>query len=73
MEVLGHSHPSYHHNIPDLSSMNIGKLGRRGALMSDPCNGLRNMRCLIVELVYEAAEAMFKDVSDDIRVLEVNF
>ena len=71
--MLYNSHLLYQKDIPDLSSMNIGKLGRRGALMSDPCNGLRNMRCLIVELVYEAAEAMFKDVSDDIRVLEVNF
>ena len=39
VEVLQHSHPSYQHNIPDPSSMNIGKLGSIGALTSDTCNG----------------------------------
>ena len=40
-EVLKHSHSSYHHYIPDPSSMNICKLGSGGALTSDTCNGVR--------------------------------
>ena len=34
-EVLVHSHPSYQHDIPDPSSMNIGKLGSGGDLTLD--------------------------------------
>ena len=36
-------------------------------------NGVRKMRRLIVEQVREAAEALRKDDSDDIHVLEVDF
>ena len=70
-EVLKHSHPSYKHNIIDPSSMNIGKLGRSGALMSDTCNGSRIMRRLIFEQVHEVAEALRKDDYYDIRVLDI--
>ena len=41
--------------------------------MSDTCNGARKTRRLIVEQVHEAAEALHKDDSDDIRVLEVDY
>ena len=50
--------------------MDIFKLGSSGALTSDICNGMRNMRRLILEQVHEAAEALRKDDSNDIRVLE---
>ena len=61
VEVLEHSHPLYQHNIPELSSMDIGKFGSGGALTSDTCNGSRKMHCLIAEKVHEAAEALRKD------------
>ena len=70
--MLLHSHPSYQHNIPDPRSMNIGKLNSGDALTSDTCNGARKTRRLIVEQVYEATEALHKDDSDDIHVLEVD-
>ena len=63
-DLLGHSHPSYQNDIPDPSSMNIGKLGSGGDLMSDTCNGQIKTRRLIVEKVHEAAEALRKDDSD---------
>ena len=72
VEVLKHSHPSYQYYIPDPSSMNIGKLGSSGALMSDTCNGARKTRRLIVEKVHEDVEALRKDKYDGIRVLEVD-
>ena len=68
--MLEHSHPSYQHAIPDPRSMNIGKLGSGGALMLITCNGVRKMRRLIVEQVRDAAEALRKDDSDEIRDLE---
>ena len=70
--MLEHSHPSYQHDIPDPSSMSIGKLGSVGALTSDTCNGARNTSRLIVEQFHDTVEALRKDDYDDIRVLEVD-
>ena len=70
-EVLDNFNPLYQNDIPDPSSMNIGKLGRGSDLTSDTCNGERKNRCIIVEQVHEAAEALLKDDSNDIHVLEV--
>ena len=70
--MLEHSYPSYQHNIPDPISMNICKLGIRVDLKSDTCNGVRKTRRIVVEQVHEAAEALRKDESDYIRVLEVD-
>ena len=72
MEVLKHSHPSYQYYIPDPSSMNIGKLGSSGALMSDTCNGARKTRRLIVEQVHEDVEDLCKEKYDGIRVLDID-
>ena len=71
--MLEHSHPSYYHNIPYPSSMNIGKLGSDGALMSDTCNGARKTHHLIAEKVHEAAKYLRKDDSYEIRILEVDY
>ena len=49
VEVLEHSNPSYHNYIPYPRSINIGKLGSGGALMSDTCDGKRRMRLIIVD------------------------
>ena len=70
--MLYHSHPLYQHDIPDPSSMDIGKLGSRGALTSDTYNGARRTYSIIFEQVHETSEALHKDESDDIRVLEVD-
>ena len=70
---MEHSHPSYQHNIPYPSSINIGNLGSGGALTSDTCNGSRKTRRFIVEQVHEAEKDLRKDDSDDIRVLEVDY
>ena len=67
------SHLSYQKNIPYPSSINIGRLRSGGALMSDTCNGARKTRRLIVNQGNEAAEALRKDDSDYIHVLEVDF
>ena len=70
--MLEHSHPSYHHDIPDPSSISIGKSGRVGALTSDTCNGARKTSRLIVEQFHDTVEDLRKDDYDDIRVLEVD-
>ena len=69
-EVLEHLNPSYQTDISEPISMNIGKLGSGGDLTSYTCNGARKTRRLIVEQVHEYAEALCKDGSDDIRVLD---
>ena len=71
--MLKHSHPLYHHNIPDPSSMNIGKLGSGGALTSYTCNRARKTRCIIVETVHEAVGHLRKYESYDIHVLGVDY
>ena len=38
--------------------------------MPNTFNGSRKTRCLIFEKVHEAAEALHRDYSDDIHVLE---
>ena len=72
-EVLEHSNSSYQTNIPYPRSMNIVRLGRISALMSDTCNGERDTRRLIVEQVHEAVKYFLKNDSDDIHILEVDF
>ena len=67
--MLKHSHPSYQHNIPYLSSMNIGKLGSGVSLKSDICSVARKTRRLILKKVQESVKYLRKDDSDDIRVL----
>ena len=49
--------------------MKIGKLGSGVALTLDTCNWARKTVYLIVDQVHEAAEALRKDNSNDIRVL----
>ena len=71
-EELEHSHPSYQHDILEPKYMNIGKLESYGALTSGTYTGARKMRRLIVEKNFEVAEALRKDDSDDIHVLEVD-
>ena len=71
-EVLYYSHPLYQHDIPDPISMNIGKLGSGFALTSYTWDGARKTRLIIFEQVHEAAEALQKDDSDEISVLEVD-
>ena len=73
VEVLQHSHPSYQHNIPDPSSMNIGKLGSNGDLTSEKYNRERKTHSLIVDHVHKTAEDFRKYESYDIYVLEVDF
>ena len=72
VEVLEHSHPSYHNNIPGPNSMNICKLGSGGDLTPDTCNGAIKTCRLIAEKVHEDVEALRKDESDDIHILEVD-
>ena len=67
--MLKHSNPSYKIDTPNLSSMKIGKLGSGVALTLDTCNWARKTVYLIVDQVHEAAEALRKDNSNDIRVL----
>ena len=67
-EVLDHWHPSYHYDISDPSSMNIGKLGRFATLASDTCNGVRKTCRLIYDKFHEATEDLRKYNSDYIRV-----
>ena len=71
-ELLEYSYPSYQHNIPDPSSMNISKLGNGGALTLSICNGESKTSRLIVEKSYEATEDLGKDNSDNIHVLDVD-
>mmetsp|Transcript_13403 Transcript_13403/g.29103 ORF Transcript_13403/g.29103 Transcript_13403/m.29103 type:complete len:910 (+) Transcript_13403:516-3245(+) len=73
-EVMEEMYPDYIHNIPDPSSMNIGKLGYGGALTTDTCNGARKTRRLLVDLVKTAAEEMMAaaDAGTIARVLEVD-
>ena len=68
---MEHSHSSYHHDIPELSSTKILKLVSGGDLLSYTCNGARKTRSIIVEQVHKAADDLDKDDSDDIHVLEV--
>ena len=70
--MLEHSHPLYQHDIPYPSSINIGKLGSGSAFTSDKCNGARKTHRIIIEEFHEAEEALRKDDSDHIRVLEVD-
>ena len=69
---MDNSPPSYQHDIPDRSSINIGKLGSGGDLTSYTCNGESTTRHLIFEKVHETVETFRQDESDDIRVLEVD-
>ena len=48
-------YPSYNHDIPPSSAMNIGKLGSGGAVTSDTCNSARKSRRLLVDCIEEAA------------------
>ena len=70
--VLKYLHPLYQHDITYLSSMNVGMLGSSSALTSDICNGAWKTQNLIIEQFHEAVEALSKDDSDDIHVLEVD-
>ena len=71
--VVGAFTPFIPAQYPDLSSMNIFKLGSGSAFTLDICNGERNTCRIIVEQVHEAAEAFCKDNYDKIRVLEVGY
>ena len=50
--------------------MSIGKLGSRGSLTLETCNGARKTRHIIDEKFHEAAEALRKDESENFHVLE---
>ena len=52
--------------------MNIDKLGSGITLTSLTSNGARKTRRIIVDQVHDPAEALRKDESDDIHVLEVD-
>ena len=53
--VIQEVHPTYKHDIPPGTSINIGKLSDGGALTSDTCNFSRKPRRFLVEYIKEIA------------------
>jgi hypothetical protein len=54
-EVHEHMHPGDEHDIPDVSEMNIGKLGGTGAASTDTAAPARKQRRLLCAAVAQAA------------------
>ncbi len=66
-------HPSFEHDIPDPSTMNIGKL-EGGAVTTDTCNAARSAKKLLCEEVLAAAKERAANVPDgnDPKVYEID-
>ena len=68
-EVIEEMYHSYQHDIPVSDEVNIGKLSKGDAVISDTCNDARKTRRLLVNEIKEAAAEMS---TDEIVVLEVD-
>ena len=44
IEVVEHHHPTFEHNLPSPSGIDIGKLGNNGLVMTDSCNAAQKAR-----------------------------
>ena len=70
--VIQEIHPTYKHDIPPATVMNIGKLSDGGALTSDTCNSARKTRRFLVDCIKEKAIQRSVD-GNKVHVTEIDW
>ena len=68
-QTIEKMYSNYIYNIPDIKSLDIGKLGKGGAITTDTCNGARKTRRLLIDNITLAIKK-FSD--DNIKIREVD-